>query len=143
MPRRHFSEPAAAVGARLVGYSWNLGRGRPLDQLDAGAPRIGDVGEGDAGLGLPDRLIKLDALRADLLDKGLQVLQIEADVVEHAPFGGSLRRIGLGESELDARDVHDRSIVASACLSAKSFRIPRLGLGDLRFRQEEVYMLVA
>ena len=69
-----------------------LGR-RPLDQLDASAPRIGDIGELDARLlVLPDRLIELDALGLDLLGEGLQVLHVEADVVKHAPFGGSLDR---------------------------------------------------
>ena len=63
-----------------------------MDQLDAGAPRISDICERDASrLVLADWLIELDALRFDLLDEGQQVLDIEADVVEHASFGRSLR----------------------------------------------------
>jgi hypothetical protein len=32
--------------------------------------------------------------------KGLEVLHVETDVVEDAPFGGRLRRVGLVEAQL-------------------------------------------
>src|ERR1700730_16139371 len=40
------------------------------------------------------------------------------------------------------KGMNDRGIVAGACLSAKGLRIPRLGLGDLRFRKREVYVVI-
>jgi hypothetical protein len=66
--------PQTSAGARPSGCLLNrfLWGGRPLDQLDAGAPRIGDVCERDASrLVLADWLIELDALRFDLLDERL------------------------------------------------------------------------
>jgi hypothetical protein len=81
---------------------------RPLNQLYACAPRIGDICERGARLVLADRLIELDALRSDLLDKGLQVLHVKADVVENAAFRGSLGGVSLGKPELPARDVESR-----------------------------------
>src|SRR6266550_7208651 len=57
------------AGCLMNRFLWG---GRPLDQLDAGAPRISDICERDASrLVLADWLIKLDALRFDLLDEGL------------------------------------------------------------------------
>ncbi len=63
--------PAGARPGRLFAEPILWG-GRPLDQLDAGAPRISDICERDASrLVLADWLIELDALRFDLLDEGL------------------------------------------------------------------------
>jgi hypothetical protein len=48
-----------------------------LNQLDAGAPRVGDVGDGCAGPQDPTvRLIKLDAFCLDLLHEGRKVLHV-------------------------------------------------------------------
>src|SRR5271163_2145499 len=70
---------------------WRSLRGdRPLNQLDAGAPGIGDVGDGAAGGALARRFVELDAFRLDLLHEGRVVLHVEADVVEHAPLGRGL-----------------------------------------------------
>src|SRR6266702_7052948 len=115
----------------------------PLDQLDAGAPCIGDIGDRGAGrLVLPIGLIELDAFGFDLLDESLQVLHVEAYVVEHASFGWQLRIVGLGKPELAARDIRNGGIVPRACLGAEGLRIPSLALGDLGFRQEEVHVLM-
>jgi hypothetical protein len=59
-PDKLFAEP---------NFLWG---GRPLDQLDARAPRVSDVCERNASrLVLADWFIELDALRFDLLDEGL------------------------------------------------------------------------
>ena len=83
---------------------------------------------------LRDRLVELDAFRLDLLHEGRVVLHVETDVVEHAPSGRRLRRVGLGEPDLDARNVHDRRVVAGAGLAAEGLRVPGLSLGDFGFR---------
>jgi hypothetical protein len=53
-----------------------------LNQLDAGAPWIGDVGDGCAAPRDPAvRLVEPDALCLDLLDEGLQVPHVETDII--------------------------------------------------------------
>src|SRR5215468_454477 len=84
-------------GCRARHPEWMLTESlrRTLHQLDAGSPRIGNIGDDDAGRFVPARrLIKLDTFRLDLLDEGGVVLDVEADVVEHATAGLGLRRIG-------------------------------------------------
>src|SRR6266545_6434280 len=75
-----------------------------LDQLDAGAPRIGDVGDRVAGWRLTIRLIELDAFAFDLGNEGLQVLHIKTNVIEHTAERPDLWRVGLGKAELSARN---------------------------------------
>src|SRR5689334_6298404 len=103
-----------------------LWRRSPLDQLDACPPRIGDVGNRGAGRSvLTWRLIKFDALRLDLLHERRVVLQVEADMIEHAMSGRKLRLVILGKPKLDTRQVHDRRIATGfACLPAEGLRIP-------------------
>src|SRR5579863_1693391 len=77
-----------------------------LGQLDARAPRVGQVGD----LGRPirsqaDGLVELNALRFELLCKRFQVLHIEADVIERPPFGRRQGRLALREGKVRARDV--------------------------------------
>src|SRR5262249_40195051 len=74
--------------------------------------------------------------------EGRQILHVEADVVEDAPAGRSLRRIDFGEPELAARNVDDRLVIARPDLAAEGFRVPGYGFGDLRFQQEEVHVLM-
>src|SRR5215475_12644717 len=90
-----------------------------LDDLDPGAPGIGDVGDDVAGRGAGTRrLVELDAVRLERLEKCRMLLHIEADVVEHAMPGRRLRGIGLGEADLAARHVDYRLLVTSADLAA-------------------------
>src|SRR5579864_6915967 len=59
---------------------------RALDNLDAGAPGVGDVGDGVAARRIgAGRLVEFDAFRLDLLHEGGVVLHVETDVVEHTP----------------------------------------------------------
>src|SRR5438132_3268352 len=73
---------------------------RPFDDLDAGAPGVGDVRDGAAVWNLARRLVELDAFRLDLPDKGGVILHVETDVVEHASSGRRLLGVGLGEPDL-------------------------------------------
>src|SRR5947209_2498635 len=84
-------------GALLVDILW-IGS---LVEFDVGAPRVGDEGQRRAGL-LILRVgpVELDAVGFKLLDEALQVLHVEADVVEHASLGGRLRHFGLVEAQL-------------------------------------------
>src|SRR5690349_6145404 len=80
---------------------WSVDRlsKRPaLDDLDARAPRIGNVGDHIAGWARARGLVELDAVGFELLHEGGMVLHIEADVVEHAMPGRGLRRVGFGEA---------------------------------------------
>src|SRR2546423_11608315 len=113
-----------------------------LDDLDAGPPRIGDVGDVVAGGADARWLVELDAFGLDLLDEGGMVLHVEADVIEHAAAGLRLRGVGLGEADLRARNVDDRLVVAGAGLAAPGLGVPRLRLGDFGFRQGEVDVLM-
>jgi hypothetical protein len=124
--------PAAGIKPEGAGYGSRSSQPK-LDQLDARAPRVGDVGDRRAGPhDLAVRLVELDALGFDLLDEGRQVLYVETDVIEHAPAGRSLRRIDFGEPELAARNVDDRLVVARADLAAEGLRVPGHGFGNLR-----------
>src|SRR5438132_14261222 len=88
---RRAATPANSIDIRGV---------RPLVELDIGAPRVGDERERSAGLlifGVGP--VELDSVGFALLDERLQVLHVEADVVEQAPFGGPLRRLDLVPAE--------------------------------------------
>jgi hypothetical protein len=133
IPTRHWSiRGAAHADAPLAESLSLLTQRRPLDQFDASAPRVGDVGDRGAGRGvLARRFVKLDALRFDLLDEGRVVLHVEAVVVEHTAFGRRLRRVGLGKPDLDAWDIDDWLVIAGARLAAEGLRVPSLRLRDL------------
>src|SRR5580704_3387178 len=114
-----------------------------LDDLDPGAPGIGDISDDVARGGtLASWLVELDAVCLERLEECRMVLHVEADMVEYAMPGRRLRRVGLGEAELAARDIHHRLVVAGADLAAEGLCVPSHSLGDLGFRQEEVHMLV-
>src|SRR4029077_10400647 len=56
---------------RAAGESWLLRHRRALNQFDARAPRVGDVGDGGPGRRVfTRRLVELDAFRLDLLHEG-------------------------------------------------------------------------
>src|SRR5580765_5310973 len=74
-----------------------------LDDLEARAPRIRDVGDGVARGAFANRLIELDALRLEPLHEGGVVAHVEAEVIEHATARRRLLAVGLQESELHAR----------------------------------------
>lgn len=97
------SHQPASVDIRWVG---------PLVELDIGAPRISDERECCARALLGIRAIELDAVGFELLDETLQVDDIEADVVEHAALGGGECLWRLVETQLRARHVGDRVVVA-------------------------------
>ena len=93
--RRHARDHAHGARAPCAGYVWVdwrvprpnpvYGHRPPFHQLDAGAPRIGDVGDRGAGQRvLAVGPVELDALRFDPFDDSVQVLHVEADMVEHA-----------------------------------------------------------
>ena len=109
---------------------------RPLDDLDTGAPGIGDVGDGIAVPTLANRLVELDAFRFDLLQEGLVVLHIKTDVVQNTTTRRCLLRIALSEPNLCAWDVYDRRVIAGARLPTKGLRIPSLSFRDFCFRQK-------
>src|SRR5258705_12677145 len=75
---------------------------QPLNDLDARAPRIGDVGDGVAGGSLADRLIELDAHPLEALDERRVIVHVEADVIEHAVARRRLRRVGRVSAHLPA-----------------------------------------
>src|SRR5947207_4043019 len=62
-----------------------------LDDLDAGAPGIRDVRDRVAGGALANRLIELDALRLEPLHEGGVILNVEAEVIQHAAARQLLR----------------------------------------------------
>src|SRR5580692_9246515 len=83
-----FSTPLSPWGARAAAHAppaetrglLHQRSQRPaLDDLDAGAPGIGDVGDRGAGRIRARRLVELDAFRLDLLHEGRMVLHVEAD----------------------------------------------------------------
>ena len=78
---------------------------RPLVDFDVGSPRIGN--ERDANAAVIHRVgpVKLDVVGLKRLDEGLEVLHVEADVVEDAALGGGLRGLGLVEPKLHAGNV--------------------------------------
>ena len=57
------------------------------------------------------------------------VLHVEADVIEDAMACRRLRCVGLVETQLHARQINHRSVIARAGLAAERFHIP-----GLRFR---------
>src|SRR4029453_12693762 len=122
-PRWSPPSPQAERGGNRAAWQTlvDIGRIGPLVQLDVGAPRVGDEGERSAGLFvLRVGPIEFDAVGFKLLDEGLQVLHVEADVVEDAPLGGGLRHLGLVEAQLRTGHVRDRGVVAQAGLGAKN-----------------------
>src|SRR5260221_6150824 len=117
----------SASGAECGLYVRLRPQRRPLDNLDAGAPRVDDVGDGVAALRIrARRLVEFDAFRLDLLHEGCVVLHVETDVVEYTPSSRRLLGVGLGEPDLYAWEVHDRRVVAGAGLSTEGLRIPSL-----------------
>src|SRR5579871_464240 len=120
-----------------------IDRLRPLIQLNVGAPGIRYERQRDAGLlVLAVGPIELDAARFELLDEGLQVRHVEADMIEDTAFGRSLRGVGLVEAQLRARNVGDGSVVSQARLRTKELPIPRLALSYGGFGQEEMHVLM-
>src|SRR5262249_32945035 len=119
---------------------WGLLR-RPLVDFDVGSPRIGDERDAHTDVIYRVRPIKLDVAGLKRLDEGFKVLNVEADVVQDAALGGSLRGFGLVEPQLHARNVRDRSVVALTWLGAENLSVPSLTLGDCGLRQEEMDML--
>src|SRR6516162_810904 len=117
---------------------------RPLDDLDAGAPGIRDVGDLVAGRGrLAWRLVQLDAVGLELLHEGGVILHVEADVIEDAMAGRRLGGIGLGEANMHARNaIHHRGIVAGARSATEGLGIPILRLRNIASRHEQGDVLV-
>src|SRR2546426_10036155 len=101
---------------------------RPLDNLDAGAPGIRDVGDGVAGGTFAIWFVEFDAFRLELLHEGCVVLHVETDVVEHTPSSRHLLRVGLGEPELYSREVHFRGVVTGGPFPPQGFRVTRLSV---------------
>src|SRR5258706_9635658 len=95
-----------------------------LNDLDARAPGIRDVGDRVAGGALADWLIELDALRLETLHEGGVVAHVKPEVIEHAAARRRLFRVGRVEPELNPRQVHDRRIVAGGGLAAEDPRGP-------------------
>src|SRR5207249_12203583 len=116
-------------------WLYRLAYGCPLDNLDAGAPGIGDVRYGAAGGRLARRLVELDAFRLDLLHESCVVFHVKTDVVQHAPARGCLLCVSPGEPDLYARDVHDGGVIAATGFPAEGLRIPGLRFGDFSLRQ--------
>src|SRR5262245_65976016 len=67
-----------------------------LDDLDAGAPRVGDVGDHVAGRALARRLVEVDDFRFELLRESGMVLDVESRVVEQTMDGRRLTPGGIG-----------------------------------------------
>src|SRR6266481_6044285 len=112
--RRRVAHPTARDQCRPLRQ---INRLRPLVQLDVGTPGIRNERQRDTGLFvLRVGPVQFDAGRFELLDEPLQVRHIEADMIKNPPLGGGLRRIGLVEAQLGARDVGHRRIVAHARL---------------------------
>jgi hypothetical protein len=109
-------------------YRTSLACRRPLVDLDIGSPRIGDERNSNADFIDRIRPVELDALGFLRLDETLEVLHVEADVIEDAALGRGLRAIRLVEAQLDARDVGDGCIVARARLGSENFSVPCLAL---------------
>src|SRR5258708_19261178 len=113
---------------------------RTVVDFDVGAPRIGDECDPDTDVVHRVRPIKLDVVGLKRLDEGFEVLHVEADVIEDATFGGSLRGFGLVEPKLYARNVRDRAVVALTRLGAEGLAVPCLPLRYRGFWQEEMYV---
>ena len=90
-----FNDP---VGYRAYIDTSSLKRVGPFVQLDIRAPRI--VNKRKRGTGLlilgvgP---VQFNAGRFEFLTERFQVLDVEADVVEHPPFGGNRRLVFFGK----------------------------------------------
>ena len=75
-------------------------------QLDVGAPRIGEERDRRRRVrNLRVRPIELDAGRLELLAERLEVLHLEAEVIERAPLRADGRRVGLRERQVHARQI--------------------------------------
>src|SRR5438270_7405692 len=74
----------------------------PFVQLYIRDSRIGDEGERASIVLLGIGPVELDPGGFELLDEALQVLDVEPDMVEHAPLRGGGGRVGLVEPQLGA-----------------------------------------
>src|SRR5262245_35311714 len=142
----HVAPNSLRYGSRLCGHAAQAGcvslagmtpriwllvdirRVRPLVELDIGAPRIGNESKRGARALLRVGPVELDAGGFELRDEGLEVLHVEADVVEGAALGRDGRRVRLVEPQLRARNVGDRRIVARRGLGAENLAVPGLDL---------------
>ena len=68
----------------------------------------------------------------------LQVLDVEADVVEHPPFGGDGRHVGFGKAQIRSRYVGGLVLSAHPGLRAECLGIPGLDLRYRGFRHPEM-----
>src|SRR5258705_10399791 len=122
-------------------------RGRrigPLVQLDVGTRRISDERErGPRLLVLRVRTIELPAGGLELLRERLEVLHVEADVIEHAPLRRHLRHVvhRARERQVDTGKIRGDVGAALAGNRAEPRRVPRLGFRDLRLGHVEVNVL--
>src|SRR4051794_22901174 len=113
----------------------NLGeinRLRPLIELNAGSPWVGDESNPDANVvdAVASIGVELDAGRFQLGDECFQILHIETDVIEDPALGRPFRNTGLGPAQLHTGEVGNRRIVEYARLGAEDFAVPGLALGD-------------
>src|SRR5688572_25541144 len=86
----------APFGFGFLGFGlWDLRKLiETFSELDVGAPRVDDEGDVDAeGIDAPEGDRRLNALSLDLREELLQVLDLEANVIDSSP-GGSDRRRG-------------------------------------------------
>src|SRR6266568_9663148 len=87
---------------------WNpsgqINRLRPLIQLDAGSPRVGDECNPDANVvhAVGPVGVELDAGRFRLGDECFQILHIETDVIEDPALRRPFRNTGLAQAQLHA-----------------------------------------
>src|SRR5215471_968366 len=143
-PTRTCAKETAPASGATASHLIEIGLIGTLVDLDVGAPRIGDEGEPDAvALVLGRRHRRLDARRFRLLQELLDIVHVEADVVEHAALGGDGRLGGLAEGELRARDVGRLEVAARAERCAKQLAVPGLHVVDRGFRHEEVHVVMA
>jgi hypothetical protein len=99
--------------------------------------RIGDVGDG-APVQLLRQFVELDAFRLDLL---------RGHGPSRQPMISSVRPVGARAQPAQGNRIWtpgmSRSRHYCGFLRAEGLGVPGLGLGDIRFRHEQVHILVA
>src|ERR1700693_3802148 len=84
-----------------------------FSQLDVGPPRIREKGDGNTERrNLSIRHVKLHTRSLKLLAERLQILDLEPDVIERAPFRAHYGRLGFGEAEVHARHIGGLKLAA-------------------------------
>ncbi len=120
-----------------------LQRVRPFVQLDVCAPGIVNKRKRGPGLRiLRVGSVQLDAGGLEFLAERFQVLDVEADVIEHSSLCGNRRHVRAGKNQICSGQVSGFVLSSHAGLGAEYLAVPGLNLRYLGFRYVEMNVMM-